>query len=183
MERVGSDILDEMLVLAAQAGDREAVSVLVERWHPTLVRHAGYLLGDPHRGADAAQDAWVSIIRKIGGLRDPARFGAWALRIVTNKCRDAGRKSARSGERSAIDRDAFPARESERTSEDVERLRLALRQLPGEQRALLSLRYVDQLRVPQIAEAMGVPEGTIKSRLHAARDTLRRVLGEDDEAE
>lgn len=179
MERRGSDILDEMAVLAAQSGDHRAIALLVERWNPRMVRHAGYLLGDQQLGADAAQEAWLSIARKIGSLHDPARFGPWAMRIVTNKCRDAARRRARSGEQTGAGLDALPAPESKTKSEEVERLRLALRQLSGEQRALLSLRYADRLSVPRIAETLGVPEGTVKSRLHAARDALRRILGDD----
>lgn len=179
MERTGSDILDEILVLAAQDGDSRAISMLVERWHPRLVRHAGCLLGDHERGKDAAQEAWVSIVRKLGGLRDPARFGAWAQRIVTNKCRDEARRRARSVELRAADSRAVSVPMPDENTEEIERLRHGLRHLSGDQRALLALRYVDGLTIPAIAGVLGVPEGTIKSRLHAARDALGRVFVAD----
>lgn len=186
MPRTQADILDEILVLAAQRGRAGACEALVERWHPRLLRHAVLVSRDPQRGADAVQEAWVSIIKKIRRLRDPARFGPWAYRIVTNKCRDEQRRAARSPGAGQIGwGEAVEARAGNGATEDPDgadeilRLRLAIRRLDPEVRALLSLRYVDQLTVPAIAGALGIPAGTVKSRLHGARAALRGVLDPD----
>jgi RNA polymerase sigma factor (sigma-70 family) len=121
----------------------------------------------------------VRIVRKIGSLRDPARFGAWATRIVTNTCRDAQRTRRTSARTGAEIDAASPDGGAGDAGDDVDRLRSALRRLPGEQRALLSLRYTERLGLAEIARALGVPVGTVKSRLHAVRAELRRVLEDD----
>ena len=183
MPRTQADILDEILVLAAQRGLAGAGEALVERWHPRLLRHAVLVSRDPQRGADAAQEAWVSIIKKIRRLRDPSRFGPWAYRIVTNKCRDEERRAARSPGAGQIEwgddievHAGSAAPDDPGGADEIMRLRLAIRRLDPEVRALLSLRYVDQLTVPAIAGVLGVPSGTVKSRLHGARAALRGVL-------
>jgi len=178
MERTGADIIDEILVLAAQGGNEEAVCELVRRWHPRLLRHAALMSRDQQRGADAAQEAWVTIIKKLHRLRDPSRFGAWAYRIVTNKCRDEMRRAVR--DQKAMPLCAGIADEpgplDDGDSDEIVHLRNAIRRLPPDQRALLSLRYADRLTVPVIAGVLGVPAGTIKSRLHSAHRALRDVL-------
>jgi RNA polymerase sigma-70 factor (ECF subfamily) len=165
-------LLDALLVLRAQSGDREAMRVLVGRWDARLRTHAAHLLGDRHAGADAAQEAWLSIVRRIGRLRDPERFGPWAMRIVTNKCRDA-RRRRRARTDAALDARAGEENPSRAGDTDLEGVRGALRALPPDQRALLSLRYAARLPLSGISVAMGLPVGTVKSRLHAARDAVR----------
>ena len=81
-------IIDEMLVIAAQAGQVEAFDCLAARWHPRLLRHAWRLTGDPEGAHEAAQEAWMAVARGLWRLKDPACFGPWALRIVSRRCAD-----------------------------------------------------------------------------------------------
>ncbi len=181
MDRSTGDIIDELLVLGARAGRKTDLARLIERWDARLVRHAAHMLGDADAGADAAQDAWLKIVRRIGTLRDPSRFGPWAVRITTNVCRDARRRGKRAkASSSGVDPDRV-ASDSTTDGSDIDRLRAELGRLPGEQRALLSLRYTDRLGLAEIARVLGVPVGTVKSRLHAARAELRRSLGGPEE--
>ena len=176
-------LIDAMLVLKAQAGDAGAMRGLVERWDGRLRTHAAHLLRGRDGGTDATQEAWVAIVRKIGSLRDPERFGPWAMRIVTNKCRDVRRKrTARPGGPFATHDQPRVGLEPAEAAPDerVEGVRLALRAIAPDDRALLSLRYAARLPLASIGAAMGLPVGTVKSRLHAARAAVRSAVESTD---
>jgi RNA polymerase sigma factor (sigma-70 family) len=172
--------LDEYLVSLCQAGSREALDGLARRWTPRLLRYTARVLG----GADSAevardvvQETWIGVIRGLRGLRDPAQFPAWIYGIATRKCADAIRGNTR---RRRLDAQA--AGESSRpmeslTAEQRIDLKTAIRELPPIHRAAVHLFYRDELTVEEIALVLGIPAGTVKSRLHHARDALRRQLG------
>jgi len=168
-------ILDEYLVLASQGGDAEAFAHLVRRWQPRLLRHARRLAGDPETARDAVQEAWLAIARGLARLDDPARFPPWALRIVGRRCADLARR-----ERRAREVEHRGSRNGEALSTghgpEVGRLREALQRLSAGERTLLSLHYLDRLGIAGIAETLGIPSGTVKSRLFAARRQLRESL-------
>ncbi len=177
MPRGDDQIFEELLVVFAQGGDTEALEELVQRWIPRLSRHA-VLMSSRGAAPDVVQESLLAIARGIRGLDDPARFGAWAQRIVSNKCADWVRRERR--ERATLDRGPVEAlgQNTDRIAghDGVQSVRAALRMLPPERRALLALRYADGLTDGAISEALGIPKGTVKSRLHAAREELRRTL-------
>lgn len=181
MSRTHEDIQDELLVLQSQAGDAAALRTLIERWQPRLGRLAWRLTGEREAARDIVQDAWLAIMRGLHRLDDPARFRSWAYRIVRNKCADWTRR--RVIRRNAADEIcettaaacANPSHETDSTG-DVARLRDALAELPNEQRAILSLHYLDGMSVAEIARVLGVPNGTVKSRLYHARNRLKQML-------
>lgn len=183
--RRAEEVLDELLVLRCQAGDRWAGERLVERWHSRLLRHAWRLTGEAEAAADAVQEAWVAILRGLGRLDDPARFRAWAYRITGNKCRDwirRRRRTRRFWERLAREPhsrtvEADPAEAEEGRAE--QRLARALGGLSADRRALLAMFYTEGLSIREIGEALGVAEGTVKSRLFHARRKLRGSLEEE----
>jgi RNA polymerase sigma factor (sigma-70 family) len=184
MVRTRERVVDELLVLAAQAWDARAFERLASRWHPRLLRHAARLTGDADGAEDAVQEAWVAIARGLGRLADPAAFGAWALRITGRRCADWVGRRQRMRQRFA-DLDAaanVPAAADER-ADDVSLLRKAIRDLGPQQRALLAMRYVEGLSLGEIARALGVPAGTVKSRLYHARERLRAALEAHDDAQ
>lgn len=161
--------------MAAQAGDARALEKLVRIWHGPLVRHAMRLMPDEASALDAVQDAWVGVGRSIGKLDDPARFRAWVYRLVTNKCADVARKEAR---RRLADR-ARPAPDRRAGAGDdglQAELRLAMREMDEDRRAMLALHYVDGLSVAELAEVFAVPTGTVKSRLFGARKELKELI-------
>ena len=145
-----------------------------------MLRYAARVLG----GADAAeaardvvQETWIGAIRGMRGLRDPAQFPAWIYGIATRKCADAIRANTR---RRRLDAQA--AAESSGpvenlTSEQHIDLATAIRGLPPIHRAVVHLFYREELSVEEIATVLGIPAGTVKSRLHHARDALKRLLG------
>ena len=174
-------VYDQWLVLRCQGGDAEAFSELFNRWHPRLVRHARRLLDSADEAHDATQDAWLSITGGLTRLNDPALFRRWAYRITTRRCADHIRKNQRTrrSEATAAKPEAAPAPDpmtAMTDGDEINRLRAAIRSLPAERRLVLSLLYVDALTVAEIANALEIPTGTVKSRLRLARDELRRIL-------
>lgn len=188
-------VLTELLVLRAQGGQRDAIGLLVRMWHDRLLRHARRTTGTEDAALDVLQEAWLEICRGLHQLDDPARFGPWAYRIVTRRCARWVHKQQR---RRAVERAHFEQarveqahleqaqanEHRERTSEAdaVERsdtadaVRTALRHLPTEQQAILELRYVEGFGIEQIATALGIAAGTVKSRLFHARQHLKAIL-------
>jgi RNA polymerase sigma factor (sigma-70 family) len=177
MPREAGQVFDEILVLYAQAGRRDALDRLATRWRPRHLAHARRVLGSKDRAADAVQDAWVSIVRGLWRLNDPTRFPAWSYSIVTRRCQDMMRRTSR-GRETSIDEnvaDDSPAEES-----NAHDLRAGLKSLPTDQRTAVALFYRDGLAVAEIAKALSIPVGTVKTRLFHARRALRGYLtGED----
>jgi RNA polymerase sigma-70 factor (ECF subfamily) len=173
--------LTDLLVLRAQAGDREAFATLAALWQPLLLRHAERLCACADRRtasepADAVQDAWLSIARGLGSLDDPRAFGGWAMRIVARRVADRVRQDVRRRRRDrSAARGASPASDAD-DAETVRLIRLALATLPARDRAVLLLAYGRGMTPGDIAAALGVAPGTAGSRLHRARRRLRAAL-------
>ena len=181
MSRTHEDIQDELLVIQCRDGDEEALRALIARWQPRLGRFAWRLTGEREASRDVVQDSWLAIVRGIRRLDDPARFRAWAYRIVSNKCSDWIRRrvAQRSATRDMVGSHALSSMEpvdATESSGEVSRLREALKKLPDEQRAMLSLHYLDGIGLAAIAAVVGVPVGTVKSRLYHARNRLKETL-------
>jgi RNA polymerase sigma-70 factor (ECF subfamily) len=188
--RSTAEVLDDWLVLAAQGGSAEAFETLAERWHRRIVAHAYRRLSHAEGAAEAAQEAWLAIARGLSSLDDPARFSSWAYRIVDRKAVDWLRNRRRSramDDRIGQDPDlrsraVSPPADDPSGAPDrleaVDRLRRELRRLPAEQQALLALFYTEGRSVRQIADALDIPEGTVKSRLFHARQQLKSRLEE-----
>jgi RNA polymerase sigma factor (sigma-70 family) len=177
MARETARILDEYLVLSAQTGDRKALDRLVRRWQGKLVSHAWRLTGDGELARDAAQAGWVEIMRGIGRLKDPRAFPAWAYRIVSRRCaRQIGGAMRRRKLAEAVGREAPPEADDVDGGIDAQRVRREIRALPPEQRAAVALFYFEDLSVAEVAVALNVPVGTVKTRLMHARRKLRDSL-------
>ncbi|MBP7867004.1 MAG: sigma-70 family RNA polymerase sigma factor [Acidobacteria bacterium] len=172
-----SRVVDELLVLEAQAGRVEAFERLAALWHPRLLGYAFHLTGDREGAREAVQDAWMSVVRGLSRLRDPAGFPGWALSIARRRCADWVRRRQRSrrGAEGLNDaaRLASPTTSSE---EQTERLREAIRGLDPESRFLVEMYYRESLSVGEIARVLGIPAGTVKSRLYHVRERLRTIL-------
>ncbi len=172
--------LDDYLVLRCQAGDRESFGQLVVRWHPRLLRHARRLIRDPDIAADALQESWIAIQRGLRRLADPSRFPVWALAIVSNKCTDQLRmkqrrlrnETAAMEHRSTLDESV----NLQGATSDSQVIHEALATLDDAKRIVLELHYLEGLSVAEIATVLDVPSGTVKSRLHHARNQLARFL-------
>ncbi len=180
MSRRTARIFDEYLAASARAGDRDAFARLAERWQPKLLAHACRLMGDAEAARDVVQDGWADIAKGLYRLDDARAFPAWAYRIVTRRSADAIRKRQRERKlNSAYAAEVKAAPQAEAPAEtgtDVDPLRAAMAALPAEQRAAIALFYLEDLSVGEIAAALNVPAGTVKTRLMHARRKLRDAL-------
>lgn len=176
--RSSSAVLDEYLVLESRLGDARAFSRLVRRWQPRLLRHAYGFTRDREAARDVTQESWMAIIRGLASLRDPARFRAWAFRIVANKSRDwVRREQARRRAREGLE--PAPARSQPGPARmAIRRVRAGLARLEPGQRVILTRFYLEEMSVREIADALGIPRGTVKSRLFYARNAFRAALEE-----
>ncbi len=181
MTRSADSIQDEFLVLAAQAGDVDAFGAVLRRWLPVMRRHALRLTGNADAAEEVSQETCLALISALARLRDPALARGWMLRIVTHKSANWVRRQRRdrklthaiqNREPRAVRGDLHDESESH---ERAARIREACTHLPTNLRSVVSLYYGEGMSVAAIAEGLGVPEGTIKSRLHEARAELRAI--------
>jgi RNA polymerase sigma-70 factor (ECF subfamily) len=175
VRRGPSEAFDEYLVLTSQAGSREAFAHLAARWTPKLLAFAARTLGSTEAARDVVQDTWEAALRGLRRLDDPARFGAWIYAIAGRKCADVLRRKYRGARlEDRLHGEAPPAVDADAHLD----LAAALKRLPPEQRVAVSLFFGEDMSVAEIAAATGVPAGTVKSRLFAARRALRAALEE-----
>ncbi len=181
MNKSRSGVIDELLVMRCQAGDRESFDLLVRRWQRRLWRYARSLTGSDDAAWDVTQETWIAIVKRIRKLSDPAWFGAWAHRIVRNKCADHCRGAGRQRNLAAGLAERQRANDDPHREDPGEVVAHALRRLSPEQRGLLTLKYGDEaLNIVEIAVVLGIPVGTVKSRLYHAREELRQILEGDE---
>lgn len=170
---------DAELAVLAQAGNREAFGELVRRYAGQARRVARAVLRDPQDADDAVQDAFLSALRNLGRYDATRPFGPWLLRIVSNAALDRLRRErVRATEAIAPEvaaRDAAPDRLADRAALS-DALRAALATLPERQRVAVVLFDVEGYSHGEIAEILGIPEGTVRSHVFHARRTLRAAL-------
>jgi RNA polymerase sigma factor (sigma-70 family) len=177
VKRNAARILDEYLVAATRTGDGKAFGMLAERWHGKLVAHGWRLTGDLEAARDLAQESWVEIARGISGLKDERAFPAWAYRIATRRCaRAVGRMVRERGHGEALAQESPELEQATGEGIDSERLRKAIAALPNDQRSAIALFYLEEMSVAEVAVALNVPAGTVKTRLMHARRKLRVAL-------
>jgi RNA polymerase sigma-70 factor (ECF subfamily) len=177
--RTPSEVLDEYLVLRGQAGEAEAFRLLVERWQPRLLGHAFRYTRSGDAARDVTQESWMAIVKGLSRLEDPTRFRAWAYRIVANKARDWVRREQvrrRVAGSAPAPEPVDPRADAE---DDVTTVRRALMRMDPEQRLVLSWFYLEDMPLRDVADALSIPVGTVKSRLFHARAALRASLEEE----
>jgi RNA polymerase sigma-70 factor (ECF subfamily) len=167
-------------VVRAMHGDHDAYAALVGAASSRLYALACLILRDSDRAEDATQEAFVRAWHELPRLRDADRFDAWLRRLVVNACYDEARRVRRRaevtlfsvGERSIVDTSASMA--------ESDRIERAFRQLPLDQRTVLVLQHYFSLTHVEIAETVGVPLGTVKSRVRYGVAAMRAALEADD---
>lgn len=172
---------DEDLVRRYLSGDRAAFAALVERHERRVYNLALRMTGREEDARDAAQDAFLTVLRKLSSFRGEAAFTTWLHRVTINACYDLLRKRQRAP---LLDLDAdLPTVEPPPSPDhadlsdlsiDVQR---ALLQVPEDFRAVMILHDVHDLPQEEVARIVGVPVGTVKSRLHRGRVALARAMG------
>ena len=172
--------MDRDLVEAARNGDREAYVDLIRPRTDRLFAIAHRILRDIDRAEDALQDALVIAWRDLRGLRDPDRFDAWLRRLLVNVCiSQATRERRRTANLRVLPVDGPAGPDDLLSIAERDLLERGFRRLPPEQRAILVMHHYLGYAPSEIAETLGIPAGTARSRLHHAHRAMRAALEAD----
>lgn len=175
------EVGDAALVVRARGGDREAFGALVDRYADQARRVARAVLQDPDDADDAAQDAFLAALVKLDQYDSARPFGPWLMRIVANAATDRRRRRK---VRSAVSLDEGLVAGGPRPDVLAERevllgrLRTALGELPERRRIAVVLFDVEGYSHAEIAQVLGIPEGTVRSEVFHARRKLRGLLAD-----
>ena len=171
---------DAALVTAAQSGDMNAFESLVRSHTPAVYAHAHRFFGEPIAAEDAVQEVFVKVFRSLSDFDGKSSFSTWVYRITRNTCIDL----FRAGKKRPLPIDPLDASTPHAISEDPAAaatlstaIEHAMTMLPPEDRDALSAVSVFGLSYAEAAVALGVPAGTVKSRVFRARRTLASALG------
>ncbi|MCC7044855.1 MAG: sigma-70 family RNA polymerase sigma factor [Acidobacteria bacterium] len=177
MDTYARDLEDELLAIRCQLGEREAFDALIDRWHEPLWRYARRLAGTDDAASEVVQDVWLRVLRGIARLREPARLRSWLFGITRRVLMDRLRlRYANLDVVPVDDVELATAEAADDIEAELESMQEALMRLPLVEREVLTLFYLRELTLVEVAEILEVPAGTVKSRLHRARILLRREL-------
>ena len=183
MTQMGSsaDSADEReLVLRARLGDRGAFRRLIDLYDPRLAYFVRRILGDEDSTLDVLQNVWLTVHRGLGRLQAVDAFRVWLYRIAHDQAVTELRKRTRR----AVPVEDVPEAEDrgdlphEAAFDNVDLVHAGLQRLSIDHRRILTLRFLEEMSVQEIAEVVGCSDGTVKSRLHHARNALRRHIEE-----
>lgn len=173
--------MDRDLVELAQHGDREAFAILARTHGDRLMAIAQRILRDVGRAEDAVQQALVIAWRELPNLRDPDRFDAWLQRLLVNASYAEARRSRDWNANVRLLPVDGPAGLDESISiDDRDRIDRGFRRLPPDQRAILVFTHYLDMTPTEIAERLGIPVGTVRSRLHYAHRAMRAAIEADE---
>jgi RNA polymerase sigma-70 factor (ECF subfamily) len=181
---------DEVLVQRAQGGDQVALCELICRYERKTYNIAFRLMGNHADASDAAQEALVRVYTRLPHFRGDSAFSTWLFRVVTNTCLDELRRRGRQRHTSLdqpqpSDQGTVPRQTSDDAENPVEQaerhevqaaVQRAISRLPADYRTVVVLRDIHGYSYHEIAAMLGTSLGTIKSRLHRARQALRVIL-------
>jgi RNA polymerase sigma-70 factor (ECF subfamily) len=175
-QRLRPERSDGELLAAHASGDRYAFDELFHRHHRQLHRLARRTSRTPEDAADALQDAMLSVHRTAGSFRHDAAVGSWLHRIVVNACLDRLRRN-NAHPTAALDGDAYPVADRTAQVDTTVVVQRALTRLPAAQRAAVVAVDMHGYSIAEAARALGIAEGTVKSRRARARARLAVLLG------
>ncbi|HJN51589.1 MAG: sigma-70 family RNA polymerase sigma factor [Pseudomonadales bacterium] len=184
MNRRSGQVYDEWLVLRCQDGDASALPILIDRWQRRLVNYARLATKDADLAKDIIQDTWLNVIKALPSLRDPARFRVWLYQMATNKISDHFRHQEVVSKHIEYSKNNATHVEKDRDREQLEReeaVSYVLQQLSPDHRTVLALYYLGEFEVEEISHILSIPKGTVKSRLHHAREQFRENLEVENE--
>lgn len=187
MNRKSKHIDTETLLHKYQQGDRNALKLLIKRFHPKLVNTIRYTINRIEPAEDIAQECWYAIVQQLDKLEIKINFDAWALTIARRKSIDwireqqRERKYARQLQAEAEADSDMVTEYSEEPPGLLSTIQNSIQQLPPTQRIVLKMFYLENLTLKEISQILGIPEGTIKSRLFTARESLKEILKTQNE--
>jgi RNA polymerase sigma-70 factor, ECF subfamily len=166
-------LYERLLVLRCQMGEETAFTELVERYGPRLSYYLRQVLNGADRVDDVSQDVWLTIYRKITRLAEPAAFGVWLYRIAHDKAALSTRGQRRHCQVNEAELTDPATEEPMFSVDDAELVHAGLAKLAPELREVLVLRFFEEMNYNEIARATDCPVGTVRSRLHYAKQALR----------
>ena len=183
-------ISDEQAMWRVQMDDdAEAFALLVERWEGPIQNLCTRMLGDAHRGEDLAQEAFARVFAKRKDYEPRGKFSTFLWRVALNLCYDELRRRERRREMAlelegnemepAFAAEELPPDVALARDETAERVRSALMKIPETYRSVLVLRHYEDLKFREIGDVLGIPEGTVKSRMAEGLSRLARLLEEE----
>ncbi len=169
-------------VTRAQTGDHDAFLELVEAYERKLLYFLRRFERDPHNALDALQEVWFTAWKKLGSLRNPAAFRVWIYRIAHGVVVDAIRteQRRREVEHEGAERATPLKSQGERIVDAADMVHYALEQLSPEYREIVALRFLEDMTMDEIADATETRVGTVKSRLHAAKEMMQKIIEEQN---
>lgn len=190
---IQSTLSDTELARRLAADDHDAFRVVMRRHNQRLFRVARAILKDDAEAEDALQDAYLLAYRGIGGFRGDAKLSTWLVRIVANEAIARVRKRGRSADVIRLDGDilqdvpeddmhddeAVRPEQSAVRAETRQLLEAKIDELPETFRAVFVLRAIEELSVEETAQALGIPEGTVRTRFFRAKSLLREGLSKE----
>jgi len=181
MSEPHDELAEKVLVLHAQRGSHDAFGLLVERYDRRLLYYVRRLLGDGESSFDVLQAAWLQVFRRLPSLKSPQAFRVWLYRIVHDQAVSHLRRERRqppSAGEEAIDSVVVEQPAADELLANAELVHRALGEIKWEYREVLTLRYLEDLSVDEIAVITDLAGGTVKSRLHYARIALKTRVEE-----
>ncbi len=167
---------EEYLILKAQAGSEKAFGVLYRSYNPSLLRSAFRLCRNEQISLDAVQDAWLTITRNLGGLKNPFMFRAHAFKAVRWRTIDLMRK--RDNNLMTLDIDVLDESAEELPWATTNQIVALVERLPEVERQAIDLFYLEEMSIKELAEVFRISAGTVKSRLNRARNRLKKLIEE-----
>jgi RNA polymerase sigma-70 factor, ECF subfamily len=182
VRRTTEAIHEELLALRCRRGDKAALEELVRTWEKRLFYFIRRMVDNEADAWDVLQQTWMRVLSGIGRLREPHSLGPWLYQIARNAALNHGEVNA-TYRRLLHDYPAAPVGDEDpipREFENAERVHRGLLQLSLPHREVLTLFFLEDFSIEAIAQILGVPAGTVKSRLHHARKALRTVLEQEE---
>jgi len=185
---------DQILITRAQGGDRAAFNALIRKYETRAYQYAYRLTRNPEEASDVVSEAFVRVFNALHNFKGQSAFTTWMYRILTNcyldhRKKDKGRTVSLEAtfqtsdgdiERQVEDPGKTPSQQFEKTQRE-QTLENAVNQLPDYQRAMIVMYHAEMMSYEDIAAALDLPIGTVKSRLNRARLSLRELLVQDEE--
>ncbi len=169
--------VDELLIIRCQLGERAAFDALIARWHEPLWRYLRRLSNNDDVARDFTQDTWLRVLRAVATLRDAAKFRAWLFGIARRVAMDRLRALYAQAPHCDVSVDDIAAEAPDVNLEtEFATLESSVASLAIVERETVTLFYLRELSLEEIAELTGVPVGTVKSRLFRARRQLRDAI-------
>ena len=172
-------INDRMYVIRAQLGDDDAFMKLVDHYSGRLLYYIRRLLEDADRSEDILQDVWLMVYKKINTVRDASAFSVWLYRTARNRAIRLLRDESRYVFLEQYDElDLIDDNSKSLLFDDIDKLHRVLTTLSPEQKEAIILRFFEEMSYQEISEIVGCSVGTVRSRIHYAKQELRKKMKE-----